>query len=140
MIFSKIKQSLEALPIPFNYGTVTELDKSISESVLPATFMARMGQSTRLRIGSMICEQANVTIYFIGKDNYGSDSTKIETESISDMQELAETWVKSLQEGELLKISAIKYERIHLGGVKVYSGIGLSCTLRETYGTCVNDI
>jgi hypothetical protein len=140
MILTKIKDSITAFNLPFNYGTPTELDKLVAESILPAVFMARLGQTTRVRVGAMICEQANVTLFFITKDNYGSNSEKTETDSITDMQALSEQWIKSINEGSTLKISNIKYDRVHLGGVKVYSGIGINCTIRETFGTCINDI
>lgn len=133
-LLDKIKASVVATGLPFNYGSAEELDKKIANSAQPATYCYLLQDSREITVGGQRCEQAQVVIFFCDRTSESIDSEENE-QIISRCKEDADDWLRSIREGnELAIVGEVQYRRVYLQFYQQVTGIGVAVTLRENVG------
>lgn len=138
----KLRGTVEAMGLPFMYGTGEELNEATHNSDMPAAMCYILQDSQVIRVGGQMCEQASVTIFFIDKTSFYFGSEDNEG-IINECQNRANRWINSIRNGSEFAITgAVNYRRIYLEFMTPYTGIGVNLLLRENLGSifCPNEM
>lgn len=130
----KLKATVEAMGLPFAYGTAEDLNTLTDNTDMPAVMCYLLQDSQMDYVGAQTCERASVTVFFIDKTS--PSYSGLENDAIvQQCKDRADEWIDSIRKGGVFTpFGTVNYRRVYLQFYGVYTGIGVNLTLRENVG------
>lgn len=140
-IISKIKATINAMSLPFIYGSESELNTLIAKTALPCVYCLLLNSSLVEDESGVVRERIEVGLFFINKTEYDADS--IENEDIIHGCKIsAFKWLQSVRvnNADFVVNSVSGATRVYDNFDDIVTGYCLRVSLTENEGVTTCDL